>query len=83
MYARNLRQGFSCFSADGIRIGTVREVADTYFQCRTSAEGLPPDLYIPFSAIDRVVDNRICLNVPASELFGMHWQQPPSEGRMR
>lgn len=83
MYARDMRQGLPCFTSDGRRVGTVREVYDTYFHCRTNAEGLPPDLYVPFGAVNRVQNDQIYLNVSAAELRRMNWQQPPSEGRMR
>jgi len=78
MFGRtNLRTGMQVYSSDNHQIGTISEVGQSHFKCETGILGLGKDLYIPFSAVTRVEDNRCYLNVVRDQVSQMGWDRQP------
>jgi len=75
----NLRRGLDVYDRDGHKIGSIEDVGPNYVHVSTGFLGLGPDLYVPFSAIDRVGDDRAMLNVSRDEIASRRWDQRPSE----
>ncbi|MBI2940889.1 MAG: DUF2171 domain-containing protein [Chloroflexi bacterium] len=75
-----VQQGFTCTGSDNKKIGTVKEVYDTYFHCDTGFLGLGPDLYIPFDVVNRVEGENVSLNVPSDRVHQQGWDRRPGVG---
>jgi uncharacterized protein (TIGR02271 family) len=80
MYNRSqFRRGLDVFDRDGQKVGDVSDVGPNYLRVPTGFLGLGQDLYVPFSAVDRVTDQAVYLNVSKNN-FPMHdWAAAPSE----
>src|SRR5258708_30313823 len=75
----NLRRGLDVYDRDGHKVGSIEDVGPNYVHVSTGFLGLGPDLYVPFSAIDRVGDDRVIFNVSRDEIASRRWEQRPSE----
>ena len=68
-----LRQGMGVVSADGDTLGHVKLVRQGDFLLDRP---LQRDLYVPFDAVDEVVDTWVRLTIPARWIDGMGWPSP-------
>ncbi len=73
----NIRGGTTCYSFDGRKVGTIGDVGATHFRCDTGFLGFGKDLYIPFTAIDRVEGNSLYLNVLKDRIDDLRWDRQP------
>jgi hypothetical protein len=74
----NVRPGFTVYSFDGEKVGTIGEVGATHFKCDTGFLRLGKDFYIPFSSIHRVEGDRLYLNVSNDQLNSTMWDRQPA-----
>jgi hypothetical protein len=70
-----IRNGADVIASDGNRIGTVDEVASSYLLVK---KGLifTHDLYIPLTAVSRLNENEVWLDVSKSEINARGWNEP-------
>ncbi len=73
----NFRQGYTVYSYDGEKIGTIGEVGATHFKCDTGFLGLGKDYYVPFTSIDHVEGDRVYLSVTKDRLNQTDWDRQP------
>jgi uncharacterized protein (TIGR02271 family) len=73
------RQGADVYSSDGQKIGDIADVGSNYLHVSTGFLGLGGDLYIPFSAVSRVEDDKVYLNVSKDRVTSMGWTEKPAE----
>jgi hypothetical protein len=78
----NVQKGFTVYSFDGDKVGTIGDVAGQYFKTDTGFLGLGKDFYVPFTAIDHVDGDRVYLNVTKDRFNQMAWDRQPA-GWMR
>lgn len=65
-----LKDGLQVVGAQGIHIGTVKEIhAHDFLLSRP--DGM--DVHVPFSAIQMIADDRAMLNVAADQIDSQHW----------
>jgi hypothetical protein len=69
-----LRVGMEVVGSDGAFIGHVREVRDQYLSTDRAAK---PDVYVPFSEIERVAEGNVVVRVPGQEIDLMGWSKIP------
>ncbi len=76
-----LHTGENVCTSDGHKIGSITYIGADYLHVPTGFLGLGPDLYIPFSAVDRVEDDTVYLNVSRDDLRAREgtWKQRPTE----
>ncbi len=72
------RRGLDVFDRDGQKIGDVSDVGPNYIHVPTGFLGLGGDLYIPFSAVDRVTDQGAYLNVSKNDIPSRNWTTAPA-----
>ncbi len=78
MFDRNsFQHGYTCYSYDNEKIGTISDVGATHFKCDTGFLGLGKDFYIPFTSVDHVEGDRVYLNVSKDRLNQMNWDRQP------
>lgn len=65
-----IRSGMEVVAADGAILGTVKEVRDVDFLLDRP---LMLDLYVPFTAIHEVVEDRVVLHVASDEIGDQGW----------
>ena len=68
-----LQEGMEVVGSDGNRVGRVKEVRDSDFLVDRSPQR---DVYVPFDAVQAVVDGRVVLNVPAGQVGYTDWPNP-------
>ncbi len=73
------RTGADVYSSDGQKIGDISSVGPDYLHVTTGFLGLGGDLYIPNSAVSRVADDKVYLNVSKDRINAMGWTQKPTE----
>lgn len=73
------RTGADVYSSDGEKIGDISSVGPNYLHVTTGFLGLGGDLYIPNSAVSRVADDKVYLNVSKDRISSMGWTQKPTE----
>ncbi|MBX6342453.1 MAG: DUF2171 domain-containing protein [Thermomicrobiaceae bacterium] len=73
--AFSARPGMDVVGSDGDRVGEVKEVADRYLLVDRS---LAADLYVPYTAVDRVEGDRVVLTIPDERADQMGWERPPA-----
>ncbi len=75
----NIRNGMDVYGSDDEQVGTVAEVGDNYVLVQ---KGLifVKDIYIPVSAIARVGEESVWLNIPKDQVETMGWDDVPTGG---
>jgi hypothetical protein len=76
--ATHFRKGTDVYSSDDHKIGTVDDVFNGYLLCKKGMI-FTSDLYVPFSAVRDVSNDRVYLDVPKDQLDNLNWTQPPSD----
>jgi hypothetical protein len=71
----DLKPGWSVVTNDGHRLGTIREVGQHFVE--VSGGFFSAALFVPSSAIANVEQETVHLNIAASQVDAMGWQQPP------
>jgi hypothetical protein len=74
----SVQPGWDVYSSEGDDIGDVAEVAPHYIRIHKGSL-FRGNLYVPRTAITRVEDRGVWLNVPKSEIGRQAWDQPPGE----
>lgn len=69
-----VKSGMEVLGSDGDRVGAVKGAQHDYFLVDRS---LARDLYIPYSAIERVEGNAVILNLTDEEAPNMGWEDAP------
>jgi uncharacterized protein (TIGR02271 family) len=74
-----IETGWDVLGSDGEHLGTVAEVGHNYVLVQ---KGLifPKDIYVPVSAVERVTDQTVWLNVPKDQVESMGWDDAPMQG---
>jgi uncharacterized protein (TIGR02271 family) len=77
--ATKIRTGWDVYGSDGQHLGSVGEIGDNYLLVQ---KGLifVHDIFVPVSAVDRVEEEAVWLNVPKADVDTMGWDMPPTEG---
>jgi hypothetical protein len=73
-----VQPGWDVYSSEGDDIGDVAEVAPQYIRIHKGSL-FRGNLYVPRTAITRVEDRGVWLNVPKSEIGKQAWDRPPGE----
>jgi len=74
-----IRTGWDVYGSDGQHIGSVGEIGENYVLVQKGMIFVH-DIFIPVSAIERVEDEAVWLNVAKADVDAMGWDMPPSEG---
>jgi uncharacterized protein (TIGR02271 family) len=72
------RRGLDVFDRDGQKVGDVSEVGPNYLHVPTGFLGLGQDLFIPFTAVDRVTEHGAYLNVSKNDFPMRNWAAAPT-----
>jgi hypothetical protein len=64
------QKGMDVLSADGDRVGRVKEVQNVYVVVERPGQ---PDLSVPFAFVRYTSGNRLVLTIPAFKVNEMHW----------
>ena len=75
-----LRTGMEVIGSDGDDAGRVKEVRDADFLV---ARRMRRDVYVPFSAIMHVAEDRVTLSIPGERVDDMGWATPDAAGTGR
>ena len=73
----SVQPGWEVFSSEGDDIGDVAEVSTQYIRIH-QGKLFKGNLYVPRTAIARVEDRGVWLNVPKAEIGKQAWDKPPS-----
>ena len=68
-----VQKGMPVVGSDGANIGLVKEVRDDDFLVDIP---MHRDLYVPFSAVQKVEADQAVLNIPAHQVSQMNWPRP-------
>lgn len=68
-----IREGMLVVGADGSQIGKVKECRSTDFLVNRR---LKRDVYVPFDAIQEIMDDRVVLSIPGDAVSDMPWARP-------
>ncbi|HVC33786.1 MAG TPA: DUF2171 domain-containing protein [Chloroflexota bacterium] len=74
---QSVEPGWAICGSDGKQVGKVDEVGQNYLLMKKGFL-FPKDVYIPFSAVERVQPNQVVLNVPDDQVAKEHWEHPPA-----
>ena len=73
----SVEPGWAILGSDGRQIGKVDEVGPNYLLMKKGFL-FPRELYIPFSAVERVLPGVISLAVTSEQIDQEHWERPPA-----
>jgi uncharacterized protein (TIGR02271 family) len=76
-YHTQVHEGMEVLDIDGQKIGMMGEQLGDYFNVDAGLFGTN-EYYVPFSAITRVADNSVILNVRKDQVDDMGWHERPS-----
>lgn len=68
-----LQEGMQVVGSDMSNVGFVRDIRENDFLVDIP---MHRDLYVPFSAIQSVDADRVVLNIPGDQIYGMNWPKP-------
>ena len=74
-----IQEGWDVYGSDGQEIGDVNEIGPNYFVVQKGWL-FTKDVYVPHSAVRRIGNERIELNITKDEVTQAGWDQPPAEG---
>ena len=72
--ASQMQQGMQVVGSDMSNVGRVRDILENDFLVDIS---LHRDLFVPFSAIQNIDNDRVVLNVPGNQIDDMGWSKAP------
>jgi hypothetical protein len=72
-----IREAMDVVGSDGVIVGQVKETRGTDFLVDRSMQR---DVYVPFSAVQTVDNDRVMLNVPARDVDNQNWPTPDLAG---
>jgi uncharacterized protein (TIGR02271 family) len=72
------RRGLDVYDRDGQKVGDVSDVGPNYLHVSTGFLGLGQDLFIPYTAVDRVTDQGAYLNVAKNDFPMRNWAAAPT-----
>lgn len=74
----SVQPGWDVYSSEGDDIGDVAEVTTQYVRIHQGSL-FRGNLYVPRTAITRVEDRGVWLNVPKADIGKQSWDKPPAE----
>ena len=72
--ASQIQEGMQVVGSDMSNIGRVGDIRENDFHVDIP---LHRDLYVPFSAIQNIDNERVVLNVPGDQIYDKGWPKPP------
>ena len=69
-----LQEGMQVVGSDMSNVGRVADIGENDFHVDIP---LHRDLYVPFSAIQNMDNDRVVLNVSSDKIYDMGWPKPP------
>jgi len=72
-----IREGMDVVGSDGVIVGQVKETRGTDFLVDRSMQR---EVYVPFSAVQTVDNDRVMLNTPARDIDNQNWPTPDLTG---
>ena len=72
--ASQIQEGMQVVGSDRSNIGRVGDIRENDFHVDIP---LHRDLYVPFSAIQNIDNDRVVLNVSGDQIYDMGWPKPP------
>ena len=72
--ASQIQEGMQVVGSDKSNIGRVGDIRENDFHVDIP---LHRDLYVPFSAIQNIDNDRVVLNVPGDQIYDKGWPKPP------
>jgi len=72
--ASQIQEGMQVVGSDMSNIGRVGDIRENDFHVDIP---LHRDLYVPFSAIQNIDNDRVVLNVPGDQIYDKGWPKPP------
>ena len=77
-YETQVHEGMEVLDTNGEKIGMCGETVGSYFNVDAGFLGTT-EYWVPFSAISRIADNDISLNVRKDQIETMGWTERPTE----
>jgi hypothetical protein len=78
MDVETVQPGWDVYSSEGEDVGDVAEVTPRYIRIHKGGMFFKGDLYVPRSAVTRVEDRGVWLNVAKADVGKQGWDRQPS-----